>query len=282
MMNRLVELLLGNLLDSPVFVVGAGRSGTSVLLRGLSLHPEILPAEAEAPFVRDVGEFVNTLEFSSSSDYYLKNLNISRDYLYRYLRRLCFECVHGPYYGLGGTWGVWRRVVDFARVRRWCAKTFPEESGYRGLKQLYPNARFVYIIRSGMEVVHSRTRFRGFRHLDFDVQCRAWADSIGCFGYLNEAEAAISVRHEDLVSDPESFLRAIFSFIGVDFCDRPVEFVNSNLVHPLDEGTKSNIEVRQTFELRPPAYEDWTPEQCATFKEIAGEAMGEAGYEMPF
>jgi hypothetical protein len=282
MISKVAEVLIGRLLLSPVFVVGTGRSGTSVLLRGLSLHPEILPALGEAPFLRDVGELVNTLEFSVASDYYMKNLNVSKRYLRRHLRRLCFEYVHGPYYGLGGEEGAWRGGRKLAGARRWCAKTFPEESGYRGLRQLYPNSKFVYIIRNGIEVVHSRTRFEGFRHLDFDAQCRAWADSIGYFGYLNDAEAAISVHHENLVGDPESLFRAIFDFIGVGFDEAPVQFVSKNLMHPLDEATKTNVEVQQAFEMRQPVYRDWTLEQRAIFKEIAGDAMRVAGYEIPF
>lgn len=225
----------------------------------------------------------DAIEFSEFRDYYVENLRLPKTYLYSGLRRLGFEYAVGSNYG-------WDRIVqglrkgDFSIRKKsyWCAKLFPEQGHCRGLRQLFRSPRFVYIIRNGIEVVHSRTKFAGFRDLDFETQCHAWASSFQFFDHLASAEDAIRVRHEDLVADAERFVRRILDFLELSFDSRPVDLVKSTLVIPLDQPSASGVDARQILEARRPAYEDWTAEQRATFKAVAGEAMAHAGYEIPF
>jgi hypothetical protein len=51
---------------------------------------------------------------------------------------------------------------------------------------------------------------------------------------------------------------------------------------PLDEETKDGVDVKEAFRKRKPPYEDWTLDQRDTFKRIAGSAMNELGYDIPF
>lgn len=284
MKARIGELLTRKLLPNPTFVVGIGRSGTSVLLDALGLHPLILPARGEAPLIRMFGRFVDSVEYSDERDYYEATLVYPKEYLYHYLRRLCFEYVAGQNYGLDNPIAEdsWQYRKSMLRKRRWCAKTFPTADEYRGIVKLYPEARFVYIVRNGINVVHSRTKFPGFRHLDFAAHCETWAESIEVFGFLWTASNAISVRQEELIHDPEGLFRKVFDFTNLDYDEKPAEFVKNNLVIPLDQPSQSDIDVKQAFEARRLPFESWTREQRRTFKEIAGTAMREAGYELPF
>jgi hypothetical protein len=228
--------------------------------------------------------FVDSVEYSDERDYYEKTLNYPKDYLYKHLRRLCFEYVAGPNFGLDSpaAENSWQHGKSMLRKRRWCAKTFPTADEYRGLVKLYPNARFVYIVRNGINVVHSRTKFPGFRHLDFAAHCETWAKSIEVFGFFWSASNAISVRQEELINDPEGLFRKVFDFTDLDYDEKPADFVRNNLVIPLDQPTQTGIDVKQVFEARRSPFESWTPEQRRTFKEIAGDAMGKAGYEIAF
>jgi hypothetical protein len=277
------RLLTHRFIDSPIFVVGANRSGTSILLRALSAHPLVWWGIGEAPLMTMVAAIPDTIDFSDFSSYYVENLRVPRSVLYSNLRRLCFEYAVGQNYGLDRTvQGLKKGDFSIRKKRYWCAKIFPEEGHCRGLRQLFKNARFLYIVRNGIEVVHSRTKFAGFKNLDFEAQCRAWATSFEFFDHLADADDAIRLRHEDLVADAEGFMRQVFSFLPLPYDRRPVNLVKSTLVIPLDQPSASGVDARQMLESRRPAYEGWTVEQRATFKAIAGHAMAHAGYEIPF
>ncbi len=283
MKDKIGALLTRNFILNPLFVVGIGRSGTSVLLRALGLHPLVFSSKGEAPLIRRFGALVEPLEFSDERDYYCESMNVSKEYLYDYLRRLCFEYVVGPHYGLDRiTEELKRRDLSVLRKRRWCAKTFPTIEEYRGLTRLYPGIKLVYIVRNGLEVVHSRTRFHGFRDRDFESHCQTWVDSVDVFSYLANEDCAIQVRHEQLVTDPERLLRQVFDFADIGYHQAPVDFVRTTIMIPLDEPTQSSVDVRGVFDARKPPYENWAPEQRATFRRIAGAAMDSLGYEVPF
>lgn len=52
-MYRLYRTLNWRYYHRPVFVIGTGRSGTTVLLEALGAHPNLLAAWGEAPLIKD-------------------------------------------------------------------------------------------------------------------------------------------------------------------------------------------------------------------------------------
>lgn len=272
-----------HIIDSPIFVVGANRSGTSVLLQALGTHPRVRATTGEAPLMATMATIVDCIEHSEFRDYYVDNLRTPREYLYAHLRKLCFEYVVGPHYGLDGMiQRARRRDISFLKERNWCAKIFPEEEASRGLRGLFGGAKFLYIVRNGIEVVHSRTKFAGFKALDFEAQCRAWASSFRSFDHLARTPDALQVRHEELVADSEGLMRRVLAFLELGYDPRPATLVRSTLLIPLDQPTAAGVDAKAILESRQPAFESWTPEQRAIFKATAGEAMAHAGYEIPF
>jgi hypothetical protein len=216
--------------------------------------------------------------------YYERSVRISRDYIYEQLRRLAFESAFGPGYGLRGLLAQSVKQKLFYPTRRyWCTKTFPGEATARGLMALYPSAKFIWILRNGMSVVHSRTKFPEFRELEFRDHCKHWADSIHRFAYLRKFEGAVVIRQEELSEDPEDVFGRIFALVGVPYHPASTQFASENLVHPLaDEGTTPGVDVKQVHRQRTPPYEKWNEQERALFKEICGDAMAIAGYPVPY
>lgn len=266
----------------PIFVVGSGRSGTSVLLQALGQHPSIVAAPGEAPLLTYLSACVRPFEFGSEKEFFLTSTQSPTNYLYEGLRKLSLEGCFGPYFGLSriakarfGKNAKWRPT-------HWAAKTFPAEQGYESLRVLFPDARFVFIVRNGIEVVHSMTKFHGFSDRQFEEQCRAWVKSYESFRYLIGKSDAIFVRHENFVSDGAQVIRQLLRFLKLAENAKPIDFINGTVVHPLNEKTKQGTDAKQQLANRANAYEQWSDEQRSSFHRICGTTMQELGYPVPF
>jgi hypothetical protein len=273
-------------INMPIFIVGGSRSGTIVLLKAMGRHTRILSTPSEDPFITDVGGMVQSLEFCSEVEkqYYQDTLRVSHAYIYERLRRLALESALGPHYGLKNIvkLAVKNKVNPLGK-RYWCTKTFPGKNVAQGLEKLYPDARFIWILRNGVNVVHSRCLFPAFRDLPFEEHCQHWADTIGRFSYLLEMPGAVVVHQEELVEDPDRVFRRIFNDFRIEYDPKPTEYALTHHVHPLgDESTTRGVDIKKTLSERPPAWQEWTEEQKSIFKDLCGEAMQLAGYKIEF
>lgn len=286
MLDRLGKFASSRFINRPIFIVGGSRSGTIVLLKAMGRHTRILSTPSEDPFITDVGGMVHSLEFCDEVEkkYYADTLRIPQAYIYERLRCLALESALGPHYGL-------RQLLKLAvsgkanplTKRYWCTKTFPGKNVAQGLMRLYPDARFIWILRNGVNVVYSRSKFPAFRDLSFEEHCRHWADTVDRFSYLLDLPGAAVVHQEELVEDPDRVFRRIFNTLDLDYDPKPAEYALTHHVHPLaDESTTKGVDIRKTLSERPPPYQEWTQEQKRVFREICGGTMQMAGYNIEF
>jgi len=197
MLDSLARLVTTRFLERPIFIVGGSRSGTIVLLKAMGKHSQILSTPSEDPFITDIGRMVHSLEYCDEVEkkYYQDSLRVSHEYIYENLRRLALESALGPRFGLKQLAKLaMLGKVNLLRKRYWCTKTFPGKIAAEGLVSLYPEARFIWILRNGVNVVYSRCRFPAFRDLPFEEHCRHWASSINRFSHLLEMPGAAIVH----------------------------------------------------------------------------------------
>jgi hypothetical protein len=170
---------------------------------------------------------------------------------------------------------------------RWGDKT-PMYMQYLPLLEgLFPQARFVHLIRDGRDVA------RSFLAMPEGVVTKTWAHprTVPDFAceWRTEVEAArrlgarvgpgryLEVRYEALVAEPEGRLRAICSF-----ADLPYE--PDLLRH--SEGIDVSAKPHQKSLERPltPGIRDWRremdPADAAAFEDVAGELLAALGYEL--
>lgn len=280
MKDFLGKQLTKNYIKNPIFVVGAGRSGTSIMLQALGEHANILSANRESPFIPYLGFLLNPFEFRENKDYHVDSLNLPLSYLYENIQRLCLESVMGKHYGLGRL----RRVkkTSLLKTHRWCAKTYPNNAETKGLIKLFPRVKFVYIYRNGINVVNSRSRFKGMSHYEFSEHCEIWAKHVEKYNHFKGCEQAILVRQEDVAANPDSIFKKVISFLELPFDEGPANFAKSTLIHSLDKKTQQDVDVQEILKKREPVHEKWTAEQRSVFKDICGEGMATMGYEIPF
>lgn len=283
MLNAIGRLLSFRFFEHPILVVGTGRSGTSVLLQALGKHPQIYALPGEAPFITSIGGSAYLFEHAENRNYYLESLKVDKDYLYDQLRRLGFEVAAGPYYGVKRMVRGLLGAADAPLGRRhWCAKSFPSEKVTEGLLTLYPDIRFVYIVRNGCDVVQSRTKFKGFTHQTFRQHCLAWAEAVDKYRHLGELPQCFKATQEALLANPAQFFTQLFAHLEIPQHSGPADYAATTLVHPLDQSTRTNTGAREAIAARELPYAGWTEEQKRLFKDICTRPMRELGYELPF
>lgn len=273
--------LTNNCIDNPIFIVGMGRSGTSVLLQAIGKHPKIIAFPGEAPFLTSIGGnaslFDPTLN-QENADYYRSSLKVDLDYLQAELARIGLEAAGGRHFGIRHYAKTAWHSKNFSIKNHWSAKTFPSEKVAKGILNVYPNAKFIYIVRNGIEVVHSMTKFHGFRDKEFKHHCQMWSDSVDKYRYLTRHEQAIFVRHEDLVNSPVDFFSSLFAFLELSEASQCTQFVQETLVHPLDQQTQHQHNAIEQLKQRKSPFHEWSTSQQTIFRSICVKAMNELSY----
>lgn len=284
MKQALARSLSGRFARRPIFQVGASRSGTIVLYKALGRHPAILAMPGENPLVDPLAGLAASFESGDEAWYFRESVRLDPPRLYARLRDLIFETTGGPHMGFRTlAKALARDPLGFAGKSRWCVKCFPLEASARALCALYPEARFVYIVRNGVDVVQSRTKFPVFSGQPFEQHCEFWVQAARKFDYLRQWDRCIEVRQEQLLSEPEAVFARICRHLGVDDHPAPAEYVRTTLVHSRgDVSTQVGVDVRKSLTERAPSHEGWTADQRETFRRICGPDMERLGYAMPF
>lgn len=268
----------------PIFVVGAPRSGTSILTWCLGQHADILPME-ESDWLGPFAEYAGVSHLAGCARgerSALSALGIEADEFFAALGAGIDRIIlahRAQFQALSRAAGVRdpRQVSPhFAIARsdeetksRWVDGT-PEYSLYIcGLHKLFPAAKFVHIVRDVREVVASMLHFEevGGAALaaDADHACEYWVRTVrACL----DAEQALGsatvlrVRHADLSAHPRELMQRICTFLDEPFepaCLEPLaKRINSSGSNgaPVDlrEGESDHIDaaLRLDAELRAP------------------------------
>ena len=188
-------------MSSPIFLVGAPRSGTTFLMHGVNTHPKVCITE-ETRVLNGVTQFINA---TNHQDFAFLHNESWRSYLDA---------------NMGGVIEGWYRDrlgVDTDQLH-WGDKN-PHYVDRRinpntleKIVTLWPDAQFVNIVRDGRDVVHS---IADFGWLDVPASAALWADSVR---YAKEFESAggrmLTVRY-DAVRSGETRLTQIHDWLGL-------------------------------------------------------------------
>lgn len=250
----------------PIFLVGMGRSGTTIVFESLAQHPDLgwlsnycewmpryLFPNAMVPVVDRLGLRGRKKQYGRAIpvnrylpqpdeayafwDYYSQK-HFSRDYL---------SGVRATPATADRVRRAIARVMFWQRKSRFAAKlTGPGRITF--LSSIFPDARFIHVIRDGRPVVESLLRQRFWRekggltgpfwngtpkHLlreweasgrNPDVlaalQWRHVVQSIRADAAVLPAESYMELRYEDFVADPKKSLAAVCLFAGLSIDQR--------------------------------------------------------------
>jgi len=217
---------MSTLAERPIFVIGAARSGTTLLRFMLSSHPRIyIPGQSN--FVPRLFQRRPTAPMSRAEA--IRNLKIIRGYK-KFLRAWKGPWPEGPEFvdrlpNLTPQAFLDALYSEYARQnnsQRWGDKSQTYISYVDLLAAIFPAAQFVHIIRDGRDVALSLSQYyRQSRfYVDMYFGVRTWKQRLlmaRAAGRKLSPGQYYELRYEQLTLDPEGELRKLCSFLGGDY-----------------------------------------------------------------
>ncbi len=252
--------------DGPVVIFGAPRSGTTYLNAILNEQPGVFITHETRVFAWLHHTFQLTKD---RPDLVLGHGDEFREYVgsalagdirdfYRSLRPRCF------------VWGD-KNPHYVSSDNRGCLDT---------VATLYPEAKFIHIMRDGRDVVTSlvrKTKPDGTHWIDFDGAHRVWVSHVANareFG-ARHANQYFELKYEDLVGDSTGLAHQVFEFLEWKMGERVEAFCRSQDQErtPLSQPTRS---------LDDPLSSEWSstfdPDQQTRSMDLLRDRLTELGY----
>jgi hypothetical protein len=172
-----------------------------------------------------------------------------------------------------------REKMLYEGKKYWGAKIV---STYDQLDELYPEARYLFMLRDGRDIAASRKKVGDFNQTIEHV-ANGWCRQIRKFeDFLKKAsDRAFFVPYEKLAHDPESELKALMRKLGLPWSDRLLTFHQLNLsIHRNPTGHLSGKQVKSPINTSSIGRwkMDLTGDEIERFEKTAGETLKKLGY----
>jgi hypothetical protein len=268
------------------FIVGMTRSGTTLLREMFSAHPDV--------FIPDESQFL--LEMCRNHERYESAAGLDRETLVSDLCRhpkfqwwmSCEEAQDVLQRDSATSFsdairGLYRFVAQKEGKSRYGDKTPQAVTMLPSLAELFPESRFIHLIRDGRDVALSHLNLRSGIDRVEEVAI-IWKGQIELGRRDGEPlgpERYREIHYENLIQDPEGVLRSLCEFVDLEFNERMLKYYE----HP--SGALGSSESEPQHEsVRAPLKEgirDWRKQMSRRdieiFEVLAGDLLESLGYE---
>lgn len=208
----------------PIFVVGCGRSGTTLLRLMLNRHPEIAMFGESSAFFR-FGKY-GPLDNHSELNRFVADWQLACERESPHPQMMASPDLQAKL-SLASSYVQATSMVmeEFARLegkRIWGEKTPAHVHRIPLIRAAYPKARFIHITRDPRPVVNSSIATLGdgrFTPTNIYNSAKYWVRSEAAAESAHEATPGqvLMVKYEQLVQEPEAVVRNVCDFLGVTF-----------------------------------------------------------------
>lgn len=265
-------MTLPTICNSPIFIIGSPRSGTSILAWSLAQHSGLTTSDESNMFfelTRDekLEAVYRAAAARPDSRDWLRMKDVGED---EFLASL----------GLG-----LNVLVTSRSEGRWIDNTPANTLVAPTLARLFPNAQFIHILRDGRSVVNSMQNFAAAFSddarekflqagampsfaADFRIACETWVRFVSrAFDFGSRyPDRCLIVRNEALREEPVTNFSQILSFLDMEHEPAPAQFFR-------DRKLNSSFPDKPLPGGREVPWDGWSKSQRATFDEVAGPLL---------
>ena len=277
--------------SSPIFIVGAPRSGTTLFQYMLRSHPDISIPTGEShffiPLLRNADSFGDLNE--------AKNIRKVLEAMYQQSADFLDTDIHGIKFDIDGLTtqfkqegrntisaiisGLFEKNALGEGKQRWGDKTPYYVLHMKTILQLFPDAQFIHLIRDGRDCALSMFQ----RKHDFGVYntffaAKYWEIYVETgrqVGTELGKKVYHEIRFEELLENPKKVMQGVCSFLNESYSDDLVNFKKSGeagktplLQKPIQNTNKEKWR------------EKMTDRQISLFEGTVGHTLKQCGYPL--
>ncbi len=135
-------------------------------------------------------------------------------------------------------------------------------------KKVFPDAKFIYIVRDPREAIRST-----IKHISGYSLIKAAETCLLRYYYITRMrkcfpEDVLAIRYEDLVTKPEQICRILCDFLQISFDEQMLRFYELNRNSERLMGATKDTHQETTMPFKPDLIEKWQKEVCFSGKEL--------------
>lgn len=225
------------LADSPVFICGSMKSGTTLLAHLLDAHPELLVMPGDSHFMNQLNNWERG-QFDEIASYWVHRIinptgqepfwffdkmeepfRIFLAYLRYFLQNTekeIFVCVVMSFQAVNSIFS------GLPARKYWVEKTPHNELYAQKLGQMFPQAKFIHILRDPLENIASLRKLDEYREWESSALSHA-RDIKKLFRTAQKNreivgnERYLIIKYEELTNAPSNFLNKVCEFLNIAF-----------------------------------------------------------------
>ena len=265
-------------IDRPIFIVGSGRSGTTIFFRTLAKHKElgyfnnydlhflrlfklgVMPFLERNRFTRYIIEKVRPIKPAAESERVMEYCKISEkgiplsesdaeDDMGQCLKKMIIKC------------------LKYHKANRFLGKNTNDGMRIEFLNKIFPDSIFLHMLRDGRANVNSYLKVPFFHEIGFwwwnNKTLKDWInegrtpEELGALHWKNNVREIIrqsrclpkgrylEIKYEEFTDNPKNCLKKVFEFCGLKWNKNFESFVETAQIKNMNFKWKKNLSLNE-------------------------------------